>query len=78
MKRAGALLLAAMLAPAQAQSQSALQSQSQSAAQLRYTLYYEKPASIWTEALPVGNGRLGAMVFGDAGDELLQLTSTSR
>jgi len=76
MKRAGALLLAAMLAPAQAQSQSALQSQS--AAQLRYTLHYEKPASIWTEALPVGNGRLGAMVFGDAGDELLQLTSTSR
>jgi len=28
-------------------------------------LWYERPASAWTEALPVGNGRLGAMVFGD-------------
>ncbi len=29
-------------------------------------LHYLQPASKWTEALPVGNGRLGAMVFGDA------------
>ncbi|MEY3024736.1 MAG: hypothetical protein RJA16_1562, partial [Planctomycetota bacterium] len=29
-------------------------------------LWYERPASKWTEALPVGNGRLGAMVYGDA------------
>ena len=28
-------------------------------------LWYEKPASQWVEALPVGNGRLGAMVFGN-------------
>ena len=28
-------------------------------------LWYEKPAGAWVEALPVGNGRLGAMVFGD-------------
>ncbi|MCA1747081.1 MAG: glycoside hydrolase family 95 protein, partial [Bacteroidales bacterium] len=27
-------------------------------------LHYNEPAEIWTEALPVGNGRLGAMVFG--------------
>ncbi|HEX2309906.1 MAG TPA: glycoside hydrolase N-terminal domain-containing protein, partial [Vicinamibacterales bacterium] len=27
-------------------------------------LSYSKPASKWVEALPVGNGRLGAMVFG--------------
>jgi alpha-L-fucosidase 2 len=27
-------------------------------------LWYEKPASVWEEALPIGNGRLGAMVFG--------------
>lgn len=27
-------------------------------------LWYEQPASNWNEALPVGNGRLGAMVFG--------------
>ncbi len=35
-------------------------------------LWYDKPASQWTEALPVGNGRLGAMVFGDARKEHLQ------
>lgn len=28
-------------------------------------LWYDKPASIWEEALPLGNGRIGAMVFGD-------------
>ena len=28
-------------------------------------LWYEKPAATWVEALPIGNGRLGAMVFGD-------------
>src|ERR1700761_5435100 len=32
----------------------------------RETLWYAKPAAIWDEALPVGNGRLGAMVFGGA------------
>ncbi len=36
-------------------------------------LWYRKPASTWTEALPVGNGRLGAMIFGDAQNERLQL-----
>ena len=28
------------------------------------TLWYERPAANWNEALPLGNGRLGAMVFG--------------
>ncbi|HEV7380391.1 MAG TPA: glycoside hydrolase N-terminal domain-containing protein, partial [Dyadobacter sp.] len=27
-------------------------------------LWYDKPAKYWVEALPVGNGRIGAMVFG--------------
>ena len=36
------------------------------------TLWYEKPAAKWVEALPVGNGRLGGMVFGGAGQEHLQ------
>ena len=27
-------------------------------------LWYDKPAANWNEALPLGNGRLGAMVFG--------------
>lgn len=36
-------------------------------------LWYRQPASAWTEALPVGNGRLGAMVFGGTARERLQL-----
>ena len=36
-------------------------------------LWYEAPAKVWTEALPVGNGRLGAMVFGGVSGERLQL-----
>ncbi|HUG72248.1 MAG TPA: glycoside hydrolase family 95 protein [Steroidobacteraceae bacterium] len=36
-------------------------------------LWYEKPATRWVEALPVGNGRLGAMVFGGISSERLQL-----
>lgn len=40
-------------------------------------LWYKNPASIWEEALPVGNGRLGAMVFGDPVHERLQLNEES-
>jgi alpha-L-fucosidase 2 len=41
------------------------------------SLWYEKPASQWVDALPIGNGRLGAMVFGGGekaapNEELLQ------
>ena len=36
-------------------------------------LWYRQPAKEWTEALPVGNGRLGAMVFGTVETERLQL-----
>ncbi len=36
-------------------------------------LWYRQPARTWTEALPVGNGRLAAMVFGDVRRERLQL-----
>jgi alpha-L-fucosidase 2 len=36
-------------------------------------LWYREPANVWTEALPVGNGRLGAMVFGGVGIERLDL-----
>ena len=36
-------------------------------------LWYDQPASEWVEALPVGNGRLGAMVFGRTKSERLQL-----
>src|SRR5205085_5934855 len=36
-------------------------------------LWYDKPAAQWVEALPVGNGRLAAMVFGGTASERLQL-----
>ncbi len=36
-------------------------------------LWYDKPAQKWEEALPVGNGRLGAMVFGKNKEERIQL-----
>ncbi|WP_080838177.1 glycoside hydrolase family 95 protein [Cohnella massiliensis] len=36
-------------------------------------LHYFSPAKVWTEALPIGNGRLGAMVFGGVESERLQL-----
>ncbi len=40
-------------------------------------LWYRRPATEWTEALPVGNGRLGAMVFGGVHEERLQLNEES-
>jgi alpha-L-fucosidase 2 len=36
-------------------------------------LWYDQPAQRWEEALPVGNGRIGAMVFGNVENERLQL-----
>lgn len=38
-----------------------------------HTLWYRKPAQAWTEALPLGNGRLGAMIFGGVTGEQLQI-----
>jgi alpha-L-fucosidase 2 len=40
-------------------------------------LWYTKPAKQWVEALPVGNGRLGAMVFGDPVKEVIQLNENT-
>ncbi len=39
----------------------------------RLRLWYDRPAQYWEEALPVGNGRIGAMVFGGVHREHLQL-----
>ena len=36
-------------------------------------LYYKKSAKTWTYALPLGNGRLGAMIYGGAQKELISL-----
>jgi alpha-L-fucosidase 2 len=40
-------------------------------------LWYDRPAAQWTEALPVGNGRMGAMVFGDPADERIQFNEST-
>ncbi len=40
-------------------------------------LWYRQPASDWNQALPVGNGRLGAMIFGGIESERLQLNDDS-
>jgi alpha-L-fucosidase 2 len=40
-------------------------------------LWYDHPAANWNEALPIGNSRLGAMVFGSPGQERLQLNETT-
>src|SRR5262245_43689920 len=37
------------------------------------TLWYKRPSAKWTDALPIGNGRFGAMVFGGVTEERLQL-----
>ncbi len=40
-------------------------------------LWYDHPATQWVEALPIGNGRLGAMVFGDPCKEIIQLNENT-
>ena len=42
-----------------------------------FTLWYNQPASVWEEALPIGNGRLGAMVFGNPFQECIQVNEES-
>lgn len=41
------------------------------------TLWYRQPAKQWTQALPIGNGRLGAMLFGGTAQERLQLNEST-
>ena len=38
---------------------------------------YDTPAEVWEEALPMGNGRLGAMVYGHTAVERIQLNEDS-
>ncbi len=40
-------------------------------------LWYRQPAETWTEALPIGNGRLGGMIFGGVKHERIQLNEDS-
>ena len=39
----------------------------------QHKLWYEKPSESWLEALPVGNSKLGAMVYGKTGVEEIQI-----
>jgi alpha-L-fucosidase 2 len=48
-----------------------------SIAQTDLKLWYKQPAKVWTDALPVGNGRLGAMIFGGVKHELIQLNEAT-
>ncbi len=43
----------------------------------KYMLWYQKPATVWEEALPLGNGQLGAMIFGGIADERIQLNEST-
>ncbi|WP_211745700.1 glycoside hydrolase family 95 protein [Paenibacillus sp. Marseille-Q4541] len=44
---------------------------------MKRRLWYTEPASKWEEALPIGNGRLGGMVFGSVAKETVQLNEDS-
>lgn len=63
------LLLAAICLP--------LVAASDAPAALDLVLWYRKPADAWIKALPVGNGRLGAMIFGQPEKERLQLNDVT-
>lgn len=43
----------------------------------RNLLWYRQSAKVWEEALPIGNGRLGGMVFGGVADERIQLNEST-
>ena len=47
------------------------------AAEPGFHLTFDKPATKWTEAIPLGNGRIGAMVFGGTEDERLQINEST-
>ena len=46
-------------------------------AQQSLKLWYNKPATQWVEALPLGNGHIGAILFGGVEDELIQLNEST-
>jgi alpha-L-fucosidase 2 len=70
----GTAALAATLAPRRAWT---LPPSSPADDETSYKLFFEQPAATWPDALPVGNGRLGAMVFGRPSLERIQLNEES-
>jgi alpha-L-fucosidase 2 len=61
---ASMLFLSALVAPHVCRAQDATMSSDY--------LWYKQPAIKWTDALPIGNGRIGAMIFGGVPDERIQ------
>lgn len=55
----------------------AITASAQTLSQNEHVLWYESPAEVWDHALPVGNGRMGAMIFGDPKNERIQLNEDS-
>src|SRR5215217_2283307 len=43
----------------------------------RHMLWYDKPANNWNKSLPIGNGYIGGMVFGNPGHERIQLNEST-
>lgn len=64
----GLLLVAATLTPASLEAKTG---------EAPMTLWYDTPAKVWMESLPIGNGRLGAMTYGDALTETLALDEST-
>jgi len=62
------IVWAAYVLPANAQAKASMPT---------YQLAFYKPASNWNEAFPLGNGRIGAMVFGGVNDERLQINEAT-
>ena len=44
---------------------------------MSHIMHYTKAADVWNDALPMGNGRLGAMVYGHTGIDRIQLNEDS-
>ena len=40
---------------------------------MKKRIWYKKPANMWEEALPIGNGRIGGMVFSGAVSDKIQI-----
>jgi alpha-L-fucosidase 2 len=66
-------LLLLLLSPQIILAQNAIQQLNDKSFDPATTLWYSSPAQKWEEAMPVGNGRLGAMVFGKYKEERIQL-----
>lgn len=66
------ILLFPLVSPAQAQKKGHINISGQD-----LSIWYDRPAREWTEAIPLGNGHMGAMLFGGVEREHLQLNEVT-